>query len=145
MSANTPGSPMVVIRKARPRTCSRYSRFAMSRILRIGFASHCPDEDFFQRWFDQFEPIDGGARRSFLQQFLRVAMRLQLNLRMPGEVLGFGNLRAVEKLLATLKLNHHVIPFVARFDLAHAAGEHCDSVIDEANRIAELFYLIHAV
>ncbi len=47
-TAKITGMRMVVILKALPRTCSRYSRLAMSRISRIDFFSHGLDEDFFE-------------------------------------------------------------------------------------------------
>src|SRR5580658_2726426 len=78
---STSGTSMVDILKARPRICSKYSRFAISSILRIGFASHGLDKNLFKRWFNQFEPVNGCHRRRLVQQFLRVAVRFQLNLR----------------------------------------------------------------
>ena len=51
--------PMVESRKARPRICSRYSRLAIRRMLRIGLASHGLDKDLFERRLDQFKAVDG--------------------------------------------------------------------------------------
>ena len=63
--------PTVVMRKARPRICSRYSRLAIRSMLRIGLASDGLNEDLFERRLDQFESIDRGGGRSFVQQLLR--------------------------------------------------------------------------
>src|SRR5579871_5652520 len=54
------GMRMVERRKARVRTRSRYSRFAMSQTLCIDFASYGLDEDLFQGWFHHFEASDAG-------------------------------------------------------------------------------------
>ena len=75
-------------------------------MLRIGLASHGPDKDFFKRGLDQFEAIDGCRGRGLLQQLLRVAVRLQPDLCMAGEVLCLGNLGALKKVRASLKLNN---------------------------------------
>ena len=74
ITTNSSGTRMVESRKARPRTCSRYSRLAMRRILRIGLASHGLDEDLFERGLDQFETVDGRHGGGFVQQLLRVAV-----------------------------------------------------------------------
>ena len=90
---NQAGAPaMVENLKARPRICSRYSRLAISRMLRIGLASHGLDEDLFERRLNQLEAVDGGHGRGFVQQLLRVAVRLELDLGVAGEVLGLGDL-----------------------------------------------------
>lgn len=78
-TANNAGTRMVVMRKARPRICSRYSRFATSRRLRIGFASHGLDEDFFERRFNKLEAIDCGHGCFLMQELLGIAVRVETN------------------------------------------------------------------
>jgi len=55
--------------KARPRICSRYSRFAMRSMLRMSIASHSADEDFFERRLDEFEAVNGGDGCCFMEEF----------------------------------------------------------------------------
>src|ERR1035441_3431570 len=98
--------------KARPRICSRYSRLAIRRTLRIGLASHGLDEDFLERGLDQLETINCGYRGSFVQQLLRIAVFLELDLSMAGVVPGFGNLIAVEEIRAALKLDHNAVALI---------------------------------
>src|SRR5215469_2804083 len=66
------GASSVSTRKVRVRTRSRYSRFKMTQVLRIGL-TYDIDEDFFQRRFHHFEPIQPCVGRSKPQQFLRVS------------------------------------------------------------------------
>src|SRR5690348_16163933 len=63
------GASNVSTRKIRVRTRSRYSRFRMTQVLRIGL-SYDVDEDFFQRRFHDFEPIEPRMGRGEPQQFL---------------------------------------------------------------------------
>src|SRR5215475_5170843 len=56
-TAKITGMRMVVILKALPRTCSRYSRLAMRRMSRIDCFSYSLDEDFFEGRLDEFEFI----------------------------------------------------------------------------------------
>src|SRR5215472_11468889 len=97
MMANRRGTRMVETRKARPRICSRYSRRATRIRLCIGFASHRLDEDLFERRLDQFETIDCGDSGRFVKQLLGVALRLQADLGVAGEVFCFGVFRALEE------------------------------------------------
>src|ERR1700722_20808734 len=96
-AAKITGTPKVVILKARPRTCSRYSRFATSQILRIDFASDRLDKDFLERRLDHFEAIDPRAGGSFVQQFLSVAVLLEADLGVAGEILRLGDLGALQE------------------------------------------------
>src|ERR1700736_748144 len=109
ISANSPGTRIVETRKARPRTCSRYSRLANNKRLRIGLPSHCLDEDLFERRFHQFKSVDGGNRGSLVQQLLRVAMRLHANLGVARKVLGLGNLRALQEARIAAELHNHPV------------------------------------
>src|ERR1700738_5556339 len=97
MMAKSNGTRMVDTRNARPRICSRYSRLATSSRLRIGLASHGLNEDLFERRLDQFETVDGGDCRCFMKQLLRVAVGMKANLGVTGEVLGFGDLGAIQE------------------------------------------------
>ncbi len=51
----------VITMKALVRMRSRYSRFAMSQTLCIGFASYGFDEDLFKGGLHDFEAGDAGA------------------------------------------------------------------------------------
>src|ERR1700728_4485499 len=97
MSAKAPGTSTVVRRKARPRICSRYSRLATRRILRIGFASHGLDENLFERGLDQFKAINRRGGGGLMQQLLCVCAFLEANLCVAGIIVGFGDFRAVQK------------------------------------------------
>ncbi len=88
---------MVDILKARPRICSRYSRLAIRKTLRIGFSSHGLDEDLFKRGLDQFEAIYGGCRGGLVQQLLGVSVLLEPYLGVTGEIFRLGNFIAVQK------------------------------------------------
>ena len=101
------------ILKARPRICSRYSRLATRRILRIGLASHGLDEDLFERRLDQLEAVDCRRGGGLMQQLLRVAVRLELDLGVAGEVSGLRNLVAGQKSRASLELDNNVVALVA--------------------------------
>ena len=50
-----------------------------------------------------------------------------------------------KKVGAALELDDHVIALVARLDLAHPARQHRLAVIDQADRVAQLLHLVHAV
>src|SRR5579863_6589807 len=135
ITASRAGRPIVVILKARPRTCSRYSRFAIKSMLRIGLAPHGLDEYLLERRLDQFESIDGGHGCRLAQQLLRVAVFLELDLGMAAEVLRLGNFAAVQECRAPLKFDNHAVAFVARLDLAHLAGQHRLAFVDQADRV----------
>src|SRR5580698_8193167 len=139
------GTSTVENRKARPRICSRYSRFATSSILRIGLASHGLDEDLFKRGLNQLKAIDGSHARGLVEQLLRIAVRLERDLGVAGVVVGFSNLVALEEVRVAFEFHDHMIALVAAFDLAHFAREHRLAAVDEADGIAELFHLVHAV
>src|SRR5271163_923675 len=69
------GIRTVITTKERVRMRSRYSRFAMSQTLCIGFASYGFDEDLFEGWLHDLEARDAGAAGDGLgQQRLRVGM-----------------------------------------------------------------------
>src|ERR1700733_4060296 len=108
-AAKITGTPKVVILKARPRTCSRYSRLATSQILRIDFASDRLDKDLFERRLDHFKTKDGSRGRRFTKKLLGVAVILQADLCVTGEVLGFSDLRTFQEFSATLKLDNDAI------------------------------------
>ena len=103
MTRETAGRPMVDIRKARPRICSRYSRLAIRSMLRIGLASHGLDKDLFKRRLDQLEAVDGGHGGGLMQQLLRVAVWLEPDLGVAGEVLRLGDFFAVQEMRRCLR------------------------------------------
>src|ERR1700739_2956527 len=144
-AAKIAGTPKVVILKARLRTCSRYSRLATSQILRIDFASDRLDKDFFKRRLDHLEAINSCDGGSLVQQFLRIAVFLEPDLGVPGEVFGFGDFGAVQESGAALELDDDVIALVARLDFADAAGKHRLPFIDKAEGIERFFSLVHAM
>src|ERR1700733_3979015 len=145
MSAKAAGTSTVVRGRSRPRICSRSSRLATSRTLRIGFASHGLDKNLFERGLDQLVTKDGGYGGGFMQQLLRVAMLFEANFDVAGEAVGLGNLFAREKCGAAFEFNDNAVALVAAFDFAHLAREHCLALVNEADRVAELLNLIHAV
>ena len=51
----------------------------------------------------------------------------------------------LEKIGAAFELDDHVVALVARLDLAHPAGEHRLALVDEADGVAQLLHLVHAV
>src|ERR1700679_3656362 len=93
--ASAAGNPIVDNRKALLLICSRYSRFAINSVLRIGLAPHGLDENLFKRRLNQFKSINSRHRGSFMEQLLRVPVFLQPNLGMAGKILRLGNLGAV--------------------------------------------------
>src|SRR5580658_4320605 len=145
MTAKSYGTPMVDRRKARPRICSRYSRFAMRSVLRIGLASDGANEDFFKRRLNELEAVNLGGRRGLAQEFLRVAAGLQANLGVTGKVFCFRDLRRVEERGVAFEFNDDLVALVAILDLAHGSGENCFAIVDEADGIAKLFHLVHAM
>src|ERR1035437_471212 len=139
------GTSTVETRKARPRICSRYSRFAIKKILRMILASHGLDKNLFQRRLNQLEAVNRRLGRGLMQELLRVAVRLELDLGVTGEVLCLRNLITVQESGVSLKLDDHAVALVPLLDLAQIAGQHGLSVVDEANGVAELLHLIHAM
>src|ERR1700691_2269370 len=132
------GTSSVVIRNSRLRTRSRYSRFAISSVLRssplcIGAPSHRLDKNLLQRRFHQLEFRNRRPCRRRSQQILRVRVRLQLDLRVPRIVLVFRNRRMLQKSIRALILHDHSIALVARLHLAHPARQHRSSPVDQAN------------
>src|SRR5580692_12135174 len=105
-------------------------------MLRIGLASHGQDEYLFERRLDQLKSIDSRHGGSLMQQLLRVAALLELDLGMATEVLRFGNFTAVQKSWAALKLHDYAVALIAGLDLAHLAGQHRLALVDEANGVA---------
>src|SRR5271156_3623068 len=85
------GMRTVVILKALPRTCSRYSRFAISQMLCIGVASNRLNEYLFERRLNQFEFVDTRLADRLAQQRLGIGAVLELYLCVAGVVLEFGN------------------------------------------------------
>jgi len=80
-----------------------------------------------------------------MEQLLRVPVFLEPNLRVSGKILRLGNLGAVQKGRVPLKLDHHPVTLVGRLDLAHLARQHRLAVVHQANRVAQLLHLIHAM
>src|SRR5947209_987575 len=78
------GIRTVEMTNALVRTRSRYSRRATSQVLRISFAYRI-NEDLFQGWFHQLEPVDAQPRRRLAQKLLRIRVRRQLDLDMVPE------------------------------------------------------------
>src|SRR5690242_13109698 len=74
------GMRMVEKRKALVRTRSRYSRFAMSQILRIDFASDLFDKYLFQRGLHHLEAADAGFGDGRGEQRLTVIAVAELDL-----------------------------------------------------------------
>src|ERR1035437_8032520 len=118
------GTSTVETRKARPRICSRYSRFAIKKILRMILASHGLDKNLFQRRLNQLEAVDGRHGCGLMQELLRVAVRLELDLGVTGEVLCLRNLITVQESGVSLELDDHAVALVPLLDLAQIAGQH---------------------
>src|ERR1700691_4114145 len=118
ITANTAGSPTVVARKARPRICSKYSRLAIRRILRIGLASHGLDKYLFERGLDQLKAVNGGYGSGLLQQLLGVSVLFEPNLGVAGVVLRFRNFFRIQESGASFKLDDHPVALVGGLDLA---------------------------
>src|SRR5271170_7264480 len=85
------GMSTVVILKALPRTCSRYSRFAISQMLCISAASHGLNEYLFERRLDQFELVNARHADRLAQQSLGIGAVPEFYFRVAGVVLEFGN------------------------------------------------------
>src|ERR1700756_5875851 len=96
-TAKSSGTRMVETRKARPRICSRYSRLATRKMLRIGLVSYGLNEDFFKRGLNQFKAINGGDGGGLVEQFLRVSMGMEANFGVAGKVFGCIDLGAGEE------------------------------------------------
>src|SRR5208337_2337991 len=112
MTRNKAGTAMVDMRKARPRICSRNSRRAIRKILRIGFASHGQDEDLFERRLDQFKAINRSDDGGFVEQFLRVAVGLELDFGVAGKVFGLGDLVTIQERGVALELDDHPVALI---------------------------------
>src|SRR5664279_2071054 len=124
---------MVETRKARPRICSRYSRFATRKMLRIGLVSYGLDEDFFERGLNQFEAIDGGDGGGLVEEFLRVAVRVEANFGMAREVLGRLDFGAVEERGVAVELDDDAVALIPGFDLAHSSLENSAAPVHQAD------------
>ena len=46
---------------------------------------------------------------------------------------------------AAFELDNHVVALVAALDLAHLAGQHRLAVVDQADGVAQLLHLVHAM
>src|SRR5580692_6716247 len=103
---------MVEPLKARLRICSIYSRLAIKRILRICFASHRLDEYLLKRGLNQFVPVNGRHGRGLVKQLLCVAVLLQPDFGVAGEVLCFSNLRRIEKGRTSVELDNDAVAFI---------------------------------
>src|SRR5258708_40002122 len=112
-TANRSGTSIVETRKARPRICSRYSRRATSRMLRIGLASHGLNEDFFERRFDEFEAVDGGDGCGLVEELLRVAVGVKTDLGVATVVVGLGDFRALQERGVSFELDDDAVALVA--------------------------------
>src|ERR1035441_121996 len=139
------GSSTVENLNARPRICSRYSRLAIRRTLCIGLASNGLDEDLLERGLDQFESINLGCGSCLMQQLLRVALRLELDLGVGRKNLRFRNLIAVQERRTAFKFDDHAIALITGLDLAQIPCQHGLAVMDEADAVAQLLHLIHAM
>ncbi len=64
---------------------------------RIDLFSHRLNENLFQRRLHQLELVNRRLLRRLAQQILRIAMRLQTNLRLPAVVLVIGNRRMLQE------------------------------------------------
>src|SRR5271154_6768180 len=83
------GMRIVMIRKLLAWMRSRYSRFAMSHTLRIGFASYGFDEDLFEGGFHHLKVVDVGAVFDRgCEKMLRGGIVVKLDLRVAGVVFG---------------------------------------------------------
>jgi len=60
-------------------------------------ASYRENEDFLERRLNQFEAVDGGHGSSQVQELLRVAVGLEADFSVAGEVLCFGDFVALRK------------------------------------------------
>src|SRR5215469_12253579 len=70
---------------------------------------------------------------------------MKLNLGETGVVARVGDIAAAKKAVVAGKDSLNVIVRVARFDLAHGAGENKLALVDECDGVAEFFDLVHAV
>src|SRR5271170_3512784 len=145
MPMNTSGMRMVVTLNALPLTCSRYSRFAISKMSRIDFFSHRADENLFERRLHQLESRNRRLADGLAQQVLRIRARLQLNLGLTRIVLVTGYRRMPQERSVTLKIHHHMIALIARLHFAHASLQHGLPAVDEADGVAEFLHLVHAM
>src|ERR1700760_1755738 len=92
------GIRMVMTRKLLARTRSRYSRFAMSQTLCIGFASYGFNKDLFERGFHNLEPGDASTvLDGCSQNLLRGGFVAKLDLCVSGVVLGFSDAGMLQK------------------------------------------------
>src|ERR1700733_1747947 len=139
------GMRMVATMKALVRMRSRYSRFAMSQILCIDFAPDYFDKDVFQAGLHDLEASDTGPCRCGYEEYLRVGALMQLDFGVAAVVLHGLDGGMIEEGGIALEVHDNAIGGVAGFDFAHGAGEDEATVMDEADVVAELFDLIHAM
>src|SRR5215472_15857415 len=139
------GMKMVIIKNARERTRSRYSRFVIKKMLCI-VLPHRINEDFFERRFHQLELADAGTLRHRPQELLRVRPGSQPHLNVVAiVVVGAHQLGLVEKVAIALVFDLHVVLAVLRLDLLQVALQNGLAVVDQTDGIAQLLHLVHLV
>src|SRR5580698_10633891 len=139
------GMRMVAMMKALVRMRSRYSRFAISQILCIDFAPDYFDKDVFQARLHDLEAGDARLCCGSGKKCLRIGAVAQLDFGMAAVVLRGLNGGMIEEGSVAFEVHDNAVGGVARLDLAHGAGEDETTVVDEADVVAELFDLIHAM
>src|ERR1700678_2666379 len=148
------GMRMVATMKALVRMRSRYSRFAISRTLCIDcapgihFAVLCCnffDEDLFEGRLHDLEAGDASLGDGVRQKLLGIGSIAQLDLGATAVVLCRLDKSMIEEGGVAFEVERNAIGGIAGFNLAHRAGENEMAIVDEADVVAELFDLIHAM
>src|SRR6185437_1316388 len=149
------GMSTVARMKPLVRTRSMYSRLAMSQMLcmdlasglgELGGALYGGNENLFERGLDDLEARDVGAARDGLcEHRLRAFGRVKPDLGDARIVACVGDIAAAQEAVVTAEDSLHVVARIARFDLAHGAGEDKPALIDKCDGVAEFLHLIHAV
>src|SRR5260370_18864646 len=142
------GVTKVESRNERVFTRSRYSRFAMIATLRIEKSimsvRDSVDEDLFERRVHHLEADHAHSVRRRSQQLLRVGARLEAQFGVIAVVIQRIDQRITGQARAVaFVIDLHEAPAVAVLDLAEAPLQYGLAAIDQADRVAELFHLVH--
>src|SRR5215472_15531603 len=139
------GTNRVMNRNALERTRSRYSRRAMSSILRM-VLPHGFNEDFFERGLHQFKLADPRTGGNLVQELLGIGAGSQPDFNVVAVVVVRSHQPGLpQEVAVTLVFDLYIVLAVLRLDLLEVALQHRFSAIDEADGVAQLLHLVHAV
>src|ERR1700761_3785280 len=149
------GMRMFATRNALVRMRSRYSRLAMSQMLCIDVNScrlrglrrfgYLFDEDLFQRRLHDFEASNAGFDDCRGEESLCVGAFVETDLGVSTVVLCRMDGGVVEEGVIAGEVDENAVDGIAGLDITHGARKYEMAVVNEADVVAELFDLIHAM